>query len=74
MIKTIIKWRIIFNENRIFDSLSYYNEILRSKKMLDECRRNTFFPTQKNKEDIQNCVNYKGMNFRVTLSKKAIDQ
>ena len=36
-----------------------FNEIMRTKKMSDEWRRSTLIPIYKNKEDIQNCANYR---------------
>jgi len=38
-----------------------FNEIMRTKKMPDEWRRNTLIPIYKNKGDIQNCANYRGI-------------
>jgi len=38
-----------------------FNEIMRTKKMLDEWKRNTLIPIYKNKGDIQNCANYRGI-------------
>lgn len=35
------------------------NEIIRTKKILDEWRRSILVPIYKNKMDIQNCVNYR---------------
>ena len=38
-----------------------FNEILRSKRMPEEWRRSTLIPIYKNKGDIQNCGNYRGI-------------
>ncbi|KAH1238778.1 LINE-1 retrotransposable element ORF2 protein [Glycine max] len=38
-----------------------FNEIMRSKRMLEEWRRSTLVPIYKNKGDIQNCANYRGI-------------
>ena len=38
-----------------------FNEILRSKKMSDEWRKSTLVPIYKDKGDIQNCANYRGI-------------
>ena len=38
-----------------------FNEILRSKRMPDAWRRSTLVPIYKNKGDIQNCANYRGI-------------
>ena len=35
-----------------------FNEIMRTKKMSDEWRRNTLIPIYKNKGNMQNCANY----------------
>ena len=40
-----------------------FNEILRSKRMPEEWRRSTLIPIYKNKGDIQNCGNYRGIKF-----------
>ncbi|KAM7490942.1 hypothetical protein LguiA_033863 [Lonicera macranthoides] len=39
----------------------FFNKILRSKKMPEEWRRSTLIPIYKNKGDIQNCANYRGI-------------
>jgi hypothetical protein len=39
---------------------NHFNEIMRSEKISDERRRQTSIPIYKNKEDIQNCANYRG--------------
>jgi hypothetical protein len=39
---------------------NHFNEIMRSKKISDEWRRQTLIPIYKNRKDIQNCANYKG--------------
>ncbi|RZB91510.1 Carbon catabolite repressor protein 4-like 2 isoform B [Glycine soja] len=38
-----------------------FNEIMRSKHMPEEWRRSTLVPIYKNKGDIQNCANYRGI-------------
>ncbi|KAH1254809.1 Craniofacial development protein 2 [Glycine max] len=38
-----------------------FNEIMRSKRMSEEWRRCTLVPIYKNKGDIQNCANYRGI-------------
>ena len=38
-----------------------FNKILMTKKMLDEWRRSVVVPIYKNKGDIQNCTNYRGI-------------
>ena len=38
-----------------------FNAILKSKKMSDEWRNSTLVPIYKNKRDVQNCKNYKGI-------------
>ena len=38
-----------------------FNEIMRSKKMPEEWRKSTLIPIFKNKGDIQNCANYRGI-------------
>nr|ABN08628.1 RNA-directed DNA polymerase (Reverse transcriptase) [Medicago truncatula] len=38
-----------------------FNEIMKTKKMLDEWRRSTLIPIYKNKGDIQHCANYRGI-------------
>ena len=38
-----------------------FNEIMRSKHMSEEWRRSTLVPIYKNKGDIQNCANYRGI-------------
>ena len=40
---------------------SLFNKILRSKKMPEEWRKSTLVPLFKNKGDIQNCSNYRGI-------------
>ena len=39
----------------------FFNEILRSKKILDEWRKSTLVPIYKNKGGIQSCENYRGI-------------
>ena len=39
----------------------FFNEILMTKKMLDERRRGVVVPIYKNKRDIQNYTNYRGI-------------
>ena len=39
----------------------FFNEIIRTKKMSDEWRRSTLIPIYKNRGDIQNCANYRGI-------------
>ena len=38
-----------------------FNKIIMTRKMLDEWRRSTLVPIYKNKRDIQNCNNYRGI-------------
>jgi len=38
-----------------------FNEIIRTKRMLDKWRRSTLTPIYKNKGDIQNYANYRGI-------------
>ncbi|KAL5157576.1 Craniofacial development protein 2 [Glycine soja] len=38
-----------------------FNEIMRSKRMPEKWRRSTLVPIYKNKGDIQNCANYRGI-------------
>jgi len=38
-----------------------FNEIMRTKKISDEWKRNTLILFYKNKEDIQNCSSYRGI-------------
>ncbi|KAL5135334.1 putative RNA-directed DNA polymerase from transposon BS [Glycine soja] len=38
-----------------------FNEIMRSKRMPKEWRRSTLVPIYKNRGDIQNCANYRGI-------------
>jgi len=39
----------------------HFNEIIRTKRMLDKWRRSTLTPIYKNKGDIQNYANYRGI-------------
>ena len=53
-----------------------FNEILRSKKMPDDWRKSTLVPIYKNKGDIQNCANYRGiklMSHTMKLWEKVIE-
>jgi len=47
------------------DGLSWltklFNKILRTKKIPDEWRKSIMVPISKNKGDIQNCTNYRGI-------------
>ena len=47
------------------DGLSWltklFNKIIRTKKMSDEWRKSIMVPIYKNKGDIQNCTNYRGI-------------
>ena len=54
-----------------------FNEILRSKKMSDDWRKNILVPIYKNKGDIQNCANYRGiklMSHTMKLWEKVIER
>ena len=42
--------------------MNLFNKILSSNKMPNEWRRITLIPIYKNKGDIQNCTNYRGIN------------
>ncbi|KAL5193749.1 LINE-1 retrotransposable element ORF2 protein [Glycine soja] len=52
-------------EDRNYKGLEWltklFNEIMRSKRMPEEWRRSTLVPIYKNKGDIQNCANYRGI-------------
>jgi Reverse transcriptase (RNA-dependent DNA polymerase) len=53
-----------------------FNEIMRSKKMPNEWRRSTLVPIYKNKGDIQDCANYRGiklMSHSMKLWEKVIE-
>ena len=54
-----------------------FNVILRSKKMPDEWRKSTLIPVYKNKGDVQNCANYRGiklMSHTMKLWEKVIER
>ncbi|KAH1210522.1 LINE-1 retrotransposable element ORF2 protein [Glycine max] len=54
-----------------------FNEIMRSKRMSEEWRRSTLVPIYKNKGDIQNCANYRGiklMSHTMKLWERVIEQ
>ncbi|KAL5139739.1 LINE-1 retrotransposable element ORF2 protein [Glycine soja] len=54
-----------------------FNEIMRSKRMPEEWRRSTLVPIYKNKGDIQNCANYRGiklMSHTMKLWEKVIER
>ncbi|KAL5183942.1 LINE-1 retrotransposable element ORF2 protein [Glycine soja] len=54
-----------------------FNEIMRSKRMPEEWRRSTLVPIYKNKGDIQNCANYRGiklMSHTMKLWERVIEQ
>ncbi|RZB81212.1 LINE-1 retrotransposable element ORF2 protein isoform B [Glycine soja] len=54
-----------------------FNETMRSKRMPEEWRRNTLVPIYKNKGDIQNCANYRGiklMSHTMKLWERVIEQ
>ncbi|KAL3518873.1 hypothetical protein ACH5RR_021462 [Cinchona calisaya] len=38
-----------------------FNKILKSRKMPDQWKKSTLIPIFKNKRDIQNCANYRGI-------------
>ena len=38
-----------------------FNKIWLTKMMSNECRKSTLVPLYKNKDDIQNCFNYRGI-------------
>ncbi|KAL5155233.1 LINE-1 retrotransposable element ORF2 protein [Glycine soja] len=46
-----------------------FNEIMRSKRMPEEWRRSTLVPIYKNKGDIQNCANYRGIKLMSHIMK-----
>ena len=52
-------WKIL-GDRCIEWLIKLFNEILKPKQIPDKWRRNTLFPIYRNKEDIQNCANYKG--------------
>ena len=55
----------------------FFNEIIRTKKMSDEWRRSTLIPIYKNRGDIQNCANYRGiklMSRTMKLWEKVIER
>ncbi|KAH1266916.1 UPF0183 protein [Glycine max] len=54
-----------------------FNEIMRSKCMPEEWRRSTLVPIYKNKGDIQNCANYRGiklMSYTMKLWERVIER
>ena len=54
-----------------------FNAILKSKKMPDEWRKSTLVPIYKNKGDVQNCENYRGiklMSHTMKLWERVIEQ
>ncbi|KAL5176375.1 LINE-1 retrotransposable element ORF2 protein [Glycine soja] len=54
-----------------------FNEIMRSKRMPEEWRRSTLVPIYKNKGDIQNCANYRGiklMSHTMKLCERVIER
>jgi len=54
-----------------------FNEIMRTKKISDEWIRSTLIPIYKNKRDIQNCTNYRGiklMSHTMKLWKRVIER
>lgn len=68
-------WKCI-EEKGILWLTKLFNEILRSKKMPDEWRKSTLVPIFKNKGDIQNCANYRGiklMSHTMKLWEKVIE-
>lgn len=69
-------WKILGDRGIEWLSKLFY-EIMRSKYMPDELRRNTLVPIFENKKDIQNCVNYMGvklMNYTMKLWKIVIER
>ena len=54
-----------------------FNNIFRSNKMPKEWRKNILVPISKNKGDIQNCINYRGiklMSHTTKLWERVIEQ
>ena len=53
-------WKCL-GEKSVLWLTKLFNEILRSKKMPEDWRKNTLVPIYKNKGDIQSCENYRGI-------------
>ncbi|TQE00819.1 hypothetical protein C1H46_013614 [Malus baccata] len=53
-------WKIL-GEIGIAWLTDIFNRILKTKKMPNEWRKSTLVPIYKNKGDIQNCMNYRGI-------------
>ena len=54
-----------------------FNKILMTKKMADEWRRSVVLPIYKNKGEIQNCTDYRGiklMSHTMKLWERVIEQ
>ena len=53
-------WKVL-GETGIAWLTDLFNRILKTKKMPNEWRKNTLVPIYKNKGDVQNCMNYRGI-------------
>ncbi|KAM2958878.1 hypothetical protein FF1_028774 [Malus domestica] len=68
-------WKVL-GETRIAWLTDIFNRILKMKKMSNEWRKSTLVPIYKNKGDIQNCMNYRGiklMNHTMKLLERVIE-
>jgi len=61
-------WKSLGNRGIMWLTNLFY-EIMRTKKMSDEWRRSTLIPIYKNKGDIQNCANYRGIKLMSHIMK-----
>ena len=57
----LIKMWKVLGETSIAWLTNLFNRILKTKKMLNEWRNNTLVPIYRNKDDVQNCMNYRGI-------------
>ena len=75
LIVSLLKvWKYL-GEKGVLWLTKLFNEILRTKSMPNEWRKSTLIPIYKNKGDIQNCANYRGiklMSYTMKLWEKVI--